>query len=276
MVELGKLNKLRIVKEVSFGLYLDGGEAGEILLPTRYVPLKFEIDDILEVFIYKDSEDRIIATTRIPNAMVGEFALMEAKAVDRIGAFMEWGLMKDLLVPFSEQQVRMEPGKKYIVRVFIDENTQRIVASARLEKFLDTSPSDFTEGQEVDILIANQTDLGYRVIINNSYSGVVYQNEIYRPIERGQRLKAFIKKVRDDHKIDVCLNKPGYEKIDQLTERILDKLKKNDGYLPLNDKSDSEEIYKVFNESKKTFKKAIGALFKKRKIIIEEKGIRVI
>jgi len=276
MIELGKLNKLRIVKELGFGLYLDGGDAGEILLPTRYVPLKFEIDEILEVFIYKDSEDRIIATTETPYAMVGEFALMHVKAVDHVGAFMNWGLMKDLLVPFSEQQVRMEQGKKYIVRVLVDEKTQRIIASARIEKFLDLAAPDFTEGQEVDIIIANQTDIGYKVIINNSYTGVIYQNEVYGSIDRGQKLKAYIKKIREDQKIDVCLNKPGFEKIDQLTSRILEMLRINNGFLPLNDKSDAEEIYSMFSESKKTFKKAVGALFKNRKILMEEKGIRLV
>ncbi len=275
MIELGKLNKLKIVKEVDFGLYLDGGDAGEILLPTRYVPQRFEIDEMLDVFIYKDSEDRIIASTVFPVVMVGEFALLQTKAVDRFGAFMEWGLMKDLMVPFSEQQVRMEQGKKYVVRVLVDETTQRIIGSARIEKFLDKEQHSYTEGQEVDILIANQTDLGYKVIINNSHTGIIYQNEVFQPIDRGQKIRAFIKKVREDRKIDVCLNKPGYEKIDQLTDRIIAKLKQNEGFIPLNDKSGSEEIYKMFNESKKTFKKAVGALYKMKKIVIEENGIRL-
>jgi predicted RNA-binding protein (virulence factor B family) len=276
MIELGKLNKLRIVKELGFGLYLDGGDAGEILLPTRYVPLKFEIDEILEVFIYKDSEDRIIATTETPFAKVGEFALMQVKAVDRIGAFLNWGLMKDLLVPFSEQQVRMEQGKKYIVRVLVDDKTQRIIASARIEKFLDLNAPVFIEGQEVDILISNQTEIGYKVIINNSYTGVIYQNEVYGSIERGQKLKAYIKKIREDQKIDVCLNKPGFEKVEQLSEKILEMLRINNGYLSLNDKSDAEEVYNMFGESKKTFKKSLGGLFKNRKILIEDKGIRLV
>ncbi len=276
MIEIGKLNKLRIVKEVGFGLYLDGESMGEILLPTRYVPETFEIDEILEVFIYKDSEDRIIATTEFPYVMAGEFALLKTVSVDRFGAFMDWGLMKDLLVPFSEQQVRMEQGKKYIIRVFLDEVTQRIVATARIEKFLDKSPVLYSEGEEVNILIANQTELGYKVIINNCHSGIIYENEIFQEIERGQKLKAFIKKIREDNKIDVCLNKPGYEKIDQLTDRIIMKLMQSKGFLPLNDKSSSDEINFVFNESKKTFKKAIGALYKKKRIIIEEKGIRLV
>jgi len=276
MVEIGRLNNLRIVKEVDFGLYLDGGSMGEILLPKRYVPHDFKIDEFLEVFIYKDSEDRIIATTEKPYAMAGEFALLQTIAVDKYGAFMNWGLMKDLLVPFSEQQVRMEQGKKYIIRVFLDEKTQRIAASARIEKFLDKTSPVYHEGQEVNILVANQTELGYKVIINNSHIGIIYENEVYQPIERGQRLIAYIKKVREDKKIDICLNKPGYEKIDLLTDRIIKILRENDGFLSLNDKSDSDEIKKMFNESKKTFKKAIGSLYKKKKILIEKHGIRLL
>jgi predicted RNA-binding protein (virulence factor B family) len=276
MIEIGKLNNLRIVKEVDFGLYLDGEEMGEILLPLRYVPQVYSIDEIIEVFIYKDSEDRIIATTEIPYAMVGEFALLKTTAVDRFGAFMEWGLMKDLLVPFSEQQVRMEQGKKYIVRVYLDETTKRIAASARIEKFLDKTPPPYSVNEEVDILVANQTDLGYKVIINNSHTGVIYRNEIFREIFRGQKLRAFIKKVREDNKIDIYLSKSGYEKIDTLTDRIIRILKENNGYIPLNDKSESDRIYELLSESKKTFKKAIGALYKQKKIIIEETGIRLV
>jgi len=275
MIEIGKINQLRIVKEVDFGLYLDGEESGEILLPKRYAPIVFEIGESLSVFIYKDSEDRIIATTEVPFAMVEEFALLKVISVDRIGAFMDWGLMKDLLVPFSEQQVRMEAGKNYIIRVLLDEETDRLIGSARIEKFLDKTPPTYTTGEEVNVLIANQTDLGYKVIINNSHTGIIYKNEIYTTIHRGQRLKAYISKVREDNKIDVCINKPGFEKIDLLTDRILNMLKENNGFLPISDKSESEEIYKIFGESKKTFKKAVGALYKKKKISIEEKGIRL-
>jgi predicted RNA-binding protein (virulence factor B family) len=275
MIEIGKINSLRIVKELDFGIYLDGNEMGEILLPIRYVPEKFNIDDYIDVFIYKDSEDRIIATTEIPFAKIGEFALLEAAAVDRVGAFMHWGLMKDLLVPFSEQQVRMEQGKKYIIRVLLDEETQRLIGSGRIEKFLDKVPATYIEGEEVDILIANQTDLGYKVIINNLHTGMIYANEIYQSIYRGQHLKAYISKIRDDKKIDLCLNKPGFEKIDLLTDRIVKMLSDNNGFLPFNDKSDSDEIYKTFGESKKTFKKALGALYKKKKILIQENGIRL-
>jgi predicted RNA-binding protein (virulence factor B family) len=276
MVELGRKNNLRIVKEVSFGLYLDGGQAGEILLPSRYIPEKFETGEFLDVFIYKDSEDRIIATTETPKVMVGEFALLTVKSVEQNGAFLDWGLMKDLLVPFNEQQVRMEQGKKYIIRTYIDESSERIAGSSRIEKYLDLEPHNYNEGQEVDILIVNQTDIGYKVIINNSHSGIIYQNEIFTQIERGKKYKAYIKKIREDQKIDVCLNKPGFEKIDHLSDKILDILRKGNGFLPLTDNSDSDEIYLLLGESKKTFKKAIGALFKRRKISIEDEGIRLI
>ena len=275
MAEIGRKNNLRIVKELDFGLYLDGDEFGEILLPRRYVPQHFNLDDFLEVFVYKDSEDRIIATTETPYAMVGEFALLQVKSTDRNGAFMEWGLMKDLLVPFSEQQVRMEPGSGYIVRVLIDEKTLRIIGSSRIEKFLDKTPPEFEDGQEVDILIANQNDLGFRVIINNAFQGIIYSNEIFERISRGQKLKAYISKIREDGKIDVSLNKPGFEKIDALSEQILGMLRTAGGFLPFNDKSESDLIYSNFQASKKTFKKAIGALYKKRKITIEENGIRI-
>ena len=275
MIHLGRLNKLRIVKEVNFGLYLDGGEASEILLPSRYQPQKFEIDEMLEVFVYKDSEDRIIATTEVPYATVDEFAFLEVVAVDKFGAFLKWGLMKDLFVPFGEQKVKMEAGKRYIVRVYLDELTQRIAASSKIEKFLNKIPPYYPEGQEVQILVNNRTIMGYNVIINNSHSGVLYQNELFRTVEKGQALTAYIKKIRPDQKIDVWLNKPGYEKVDDLSERIIEMLHKHDGFLPFNDKSDSREIYNYFNESKKTFKKAIGNLFKKRIIIIEENGIKV-
>jgi len=275
MVEIGKINELRIVKEVDFGLYLDGGEAGEILLPKRYVPEAFRIDEIIQVFIYKDSEDRIIATTEKPFAYLGQFALLKTVSVDRIGAFMDWGLMKDLLVPFSEQQVRMEAGKHYIIRVLLDDETQRLIGSGRIEKFLDKEPHTYVVDQEVDILIANQTDLGYKVIINDSHTGIIYKNEIFTNVSRGQKLKAYISKIREDNKIDLCLNKPGFEKIDYLTDKIISILKVNNGFLPVTDKSESDEIYRIFGESKKTFKKAIGALYKKRKIAIEPNGIRL-
>jgi len=277
MLQIGKLNTLKIVKEVDFGLYLDGGEEyGEILLPKRYVPEKFEIEDNLEVFIYRDSEDRIIATTETPIAMVGDFALMEVASVNDFGAFLEWGLQKELLVPFREQKNDMEKGKSYVVYVYLDDETKRIAASSKLNKFLDNIPVEYEPNQEVNLFIASKTDLGYNAIINGVHWGILYENEVFKPLERGQKIKAFIKKVREDEKIDLYLHKAGYDKVDALTNKILETLKEEGGFLEINDKTPSTIIYEVFGESKKTFKKALGTLYKKRLIDIEKRGIKLL
>lgn len=276
MMEIGKFNTLRIVKTVDFGIYLDGGGFGEILLPKRYVPENYEIDDMIEVFIYNDSEDRLTAITDKPYAMVGEFALLKAVSVNTVGAFLDWGLPKDLLVPFGEQNLKMEEGKSYIVAIYLDAESNRIVASSKLDKFLDNIPIDVEEGQEVDLFICQSTELGYKAIINNTHWGMLYKNEVFQPLNKGQNIMGFVKKIRDDEKIDLCLDKPGYEKIDELSQMILTLLKENDGFIPLNDKSSSEAIYGQFHQSKKTFKKAIGSLYKKRFISIEKDGIRLI
>jgi predicted RNA-binding protein (virulence factor B family) len=275
MAEIGKLNSLRVVKEVDFGLYLDGGEHGEILLPKRYVPESAKPEDILEVFIYLDSEDRIIATTETPYIMVGEFACLKAVAVTPMGAFLDWGLMKDLFVPFREQKLKMEEGRWYIVTVYLDPETKRLVASAKIEKFLDNLPPDYEAGQEVDLLIAGETDLGFNAIINNKHLGVIYRNEIFQPLRKGDRIKGYIKKIREDEKIDLLLQKPGYAKVDDISLKIVDVLKKHNGFLPVTDKSDPDAIYELFGVSKKTYKKAIGTLFKFQIIDIEDKGIRL-
>lgn len=277
MVEIGKLNTLKVIKEVDFGLYLDGGETfGEILIPTRYVPKDTEIDHYLDVFIYLDSEDRLIATTEEPLAQVGDFAYLKCVSVSNFGAFLDWGLPKDLLVPFSEQTHDMVEGLSYFVRVYLDEETERIVASAKTNQFLDNVPHDFEEGQEVDLIIGTKTDLGVRVVINGSHSGLIYHNEIFTPIKPGMAIKGYIKKLREDDKIDISLQPAGYEKIDGIAGEILDKLKSNGGYIELNDKSSPESIKHVFGISKKVFKKAVGALYKERLIKIESEGIRLI
>jgi len=275
MAEIGKLNTLRVVKEVDFGMYLDGGEHGEILLPKRYVPENTKPEDILEVFIYLDSEDRIIATTETPYIKLGEFACLKAVAVSSMGAFLDWGLMKDLFVPFREQKLKMEEGRWYIVTVYLDPETKRLVASAKIEKFLDNLPPDYEPGQEVDLLIAGETDLGFNAIINNRHLGVIYKNEIFQPLRKGERVKGFIKKIREDEKIDLLLQKAGYAKVDDISMRIVEVLKKHNGFLPVTDKSDPDTIYELFGVSKKTYKKAIGSLFKFRLIDIEDKGIRL-
>jgi len=276
MIEIGKYNTLQVVKVVDFGVYLDGEEWGEILLPSEYVPDRCFPDDYVKVFIYFDSEDRIIATTEVPNITAGEFAWMKVVSVSRIGAFLDWGLRKDLLVPFREQQEPMVEGRSYIVYAYIDKATDRIVASSRIDRFLDQVFPDYEPGQEVDILVARKTDLGYNVIINNLHWGLVYENEIFRPIRIGQRLKAYIREVREDDKIDVMLQPPGYDKIEDLSATVLEKLKDYGGVLDISDKSEPEKIYRVFGCSKKNYKKAIGALYKKGLIEIGEQEIRLI
>ena len=276
MVEIGKYNTLKIVKDLDFGVYLDGGDDLEILLPARYVPRNVKPGDEVEVFIYHDNEGRIIATTAKPLAVVGEFQWMECKSVNDMGAFLEWGLMKDLLVPFREQKMPMREGKWYLVYVHLDHVTKRIVASARVDKFLDNVPPVYEFNQEVDLLVADETEIGYKVIINNLHWGLIYHNEIYRRLERGEHLKGYIKEVREDEKIDVSLTRLGYEKVEGIAGIILDALKVQNGFLPVHDKSPAEEIYSLFGCSKKSFKQAIGALYKKKLISIEPTGIRLI
>jgi len=276
MTEIGKLNTLKVVKKLDFGVYLDGAELGEILMPVRYVPENCRIDDLVEVFVYLDSEDRLIATTQIPNAMVGQFACMEVVMVNEVGAFLDWGLQKDLLVPFREQKVKMEESKSYVVYVYFDTESNRIAASAKLDQFFDLEPVEYEEGQEVNLLIFNQTDLGYKAIVNNINEGTLYANEVFQPLHKGQNLKGFIKKVRDDGKLDLCLQRPGFEKVDELAERILVYLNKNEGFLNITDKTPPEVISQMFNASKKTFKKAVGALYRKKIIRLETDGITLI
>ncbi len=275
MAELGKVNKLQVVREVDFGFYLDGGNEGEILFPKKYIPENCKIDDFVDVFVYLDSEDRPVATTEEPYAMVGDFALLKAVAVNPVGGFLDWGVLKDLLVPYSEQKIRFEEGKYYLVKIYIDEESNRIVASSKIERFLNASASDFEEGQEVDIIIVNKTDLGYKAIINKSYLGLVYKNEVFQNLERGKQYKGYIKNIRPDGKIDLSMQKSGYEQIDDFSKKIIHTLKDNDGFVSLTDKSSPEDIYEKFGVSKKVFKKSIGALYKKRLISIEDDGIRI-
>ena len=266
MVEVGRKNKLAVVKEVDFGLYLDGGEKGEILLPTNAVPAEWEIGKELEVFIYRDSEDRIIATTDTPFAMVGEFAMLECVAVTNIGAFLDWGLFKDLFVPYREQKVKMIVGRWYLVHVYLDYETERVVASAKIDKFLDNIPPEYNPGDEVNVIVAEHTDLGYKVIVDHAFWGIVYENEVFTPLNKGEKLIAYVKKVRDDEKIDLSLHRYGYRKVEDNLQRILEKLDSQGGEIFLSDKSSPDDIYEVFGISKKTFKQAIGGLYKQKLI----------
>jgi len=275
MIEIGKINSLRVVKFVDFGAYLDGQEKGEILIPKRYIPLTMKVDDIIDVFIYTDSDDRIIATTETPYAKVDEFAYLRVTSVNKVGAFLDWGLLKDLLVPFSEQKQTLEEGNSYIVRVFLDKLTERVAATTKIDKYLNAELPTYQPDNAVEILIHSQTDIGYKAIVDNKFWGILYENEVFRTLKRGQRLTAYIKKVRPDGKIDLNLDKPGFEKIDNLTDRIIEKLKANNGFIGVTDKSSPETIYGMFAASKKTYKKAIGSLFKQRLIEILEDGIRL-
>jgi len=275
MTEIGKINHLYVVKEVDFGIYLDGGDLGEILMPKRYVPEGTQPEDTIEAFIYLDSEDRLVATTEKPLAMVDEFALLEVVSVTQVGAFLNWGLPKDLFVPFREQRQPMEEGKMYLVFVYLDTNTKRIAASSKIEQYLDNIPIDYDENEEVDLIIVNETDLGFNAIIDNSHLGILYKNEVFQTLNPGDKVQGYIKKIRTDGKIDLRLDKIGYEKITSFVDRIIVELQKNNGFLPLTDKSSPEEIYKTFKISKKNFKAAIGALYKKRFITLEENGIRL-
>lgn len=272
-IELGKFNTLQIVKEVDFGLYLDGEEDGEILLPARYVPDTFEIGDFLNVFIYLDNEERLVATTLTPLVQVGEFAFLEVSWVNQFGAFLNWGLMKDLFVPFREQKMKMMVGKSYIVHAHVDEESYRIVASAKVERYLSRELPSYGREEEVNILIWQKTDLGFKAIVDNKYSGLLYESEIFQPLHTGMQVKAYIKQVRPDGKIDLILQKPGGEKIDDFSNELFQFIKDNGGSIDFTDKTPAEEIYKYFGTSKKTFKKAIGDLYKKRLIVLNPDSI---
>lgn len=274
MINVGQFNKLMVIKEVPFGVYLDGKERGEILLPNKYVPKGTVISDMLDVFVYFDSEDIIIATTARPRATLGRCAYLKVVDVNRVGAFLDWGLDKDLLVPHPEQQRPMEQDKSYLVYVKLD-NKGRLIASSKLDYFLDKTPASFKAGDEVNLLIAESTTLGNKVIINDSHWGLIHATDIFQMLSYGKRVKGYIKTVREDGKIDVVLRKAGQENIGDLAQTILAELQKKDGFLPLHDKSSPLEIKRAFGESKKSFKNAIGALYKRGEINIEPNGIRL-
>lgn len=276
MVEIGKLNKLKVSREVDFGFYLDGGKTGEILLPRNCAPKNCKPGNVLKVFIYLDSEDRLIASMQKPKAMVGEFALLKAVSVNSVGAFLDWGMPKDLMAPFGEQKQKMKEGRSYIVMIYLDEKTNRIAATSKLGRFLNKRPANYEDGQEADLLICEETNIGRRVIVNESHWGMLYKNEIFQKIEYGQRLKGYVKKIRSDKKIDVSLQRQGYEKTEELSERILEELKKDGGFLKLTSQSPPEDIYRAFEASKKSFKMALGALYKKRLVSIEKDGIKLL
>jgi hypothetical protein len=276
MTDIGKINRLEVVNQVDFGMYLDGGELGTILLPRRYVPQGTQLGDKLDVFIYLDSEDRLIATTETPLIKVGECANLQVISSTPIGAFLDWGLPKDLLVPFREQSSPMEVGKSYPVFAYLDPHTHRIVASSKLNKHLSSKALYLAPDQAVDLLIYQRTDLGYMATIDNRCVGLLFHQDILQPVEIGQRLKGYIKEIRRDKKITLCLQLQGQEARDELSERILDDLKAQGGISPLTDKSSPEAIYQKFNASKASYKRALGALYKQRLINIEKDKITLL
>ena len=276
MVEIGRVNTLEVVRETDNGLYLDGIELGEILMPKKFITDEVRKLGWADVFVYTDSEDRLVATTEKPLAMVGDFAFLKVVSVSRFGAFLDWGLPKDLLVPFREQKADMVEGRNYLVFLFLDSLTKRIAASAKLDKFLDNTPPEYELGNEVQLMIAEETDLGYKAIINNEHWGMLYKNQIYQPLSLGQKITGYINKVRDDDKIDLLLEKPGYEKVDAISQKILNELKQNRGFMAVSDNTSPEMINALFGISKKNFKKAIGSLYKKRMITFDSDGIRLV
>jgi predicted RNA-binding protein (virulence factor B family) len=275
MVKVGEYNILKVLRTVDFGVYLDDGNEG-ILLPKRFVPPGTNEGDELKVFVYHDGEDRIIATTQEPLGVLGDIVKLRTISVTPQGAFLDWGLMKDIFVPKSKQQTTMIPHGEYLVKIYLDEQTGRIAATEKLEPFLSNEHLTVKELDVVDLIVYRRTDIGYVVIINNKHTGVLHFNEIYRNITAGDKFKGFIKKIYPtDNKIDVAAGKPGYNRVEDEAEKIIRLLKENDGYLPYYDKSDPEEIYSFFGMSKKTFKMTIGNLYKQRIISFEKTGIKL-
>lgn len=276
MVNIGKWNRLTIEREIVHGLILDGEDEGDILMPTKFVPPKWEIGEEVYVFVYPDSEDRLVATTEYPLAQAGQFAFLECAQVNKTGAFLKMGLPKDLLVPYREQQNRMYEGESYVVRVYLDKVSGRLVGTTNLFKWLDRGAIKFDENQEVELIIIEETEIGYKAIINQVDVGLLYSSEVFQDLNIGDIVKGYIVETRPDGKIDLSLHKPAEEKVDDLTDRILKELENNDGTLNLHDKSDPEDIYDTFQSSKKTFKRAISSLYKQKRIRLHTDHIELV
>ncbi len=274
MVNVGQYNTLKVVKEVDFGMYLDGG-TDEILLPKRYVPKDLKVDDDIEVFIYHDNEGRLVATTAKPFATVGQIAMMEVADANDSGAFVKWGIMKDVFVPISQQERRMRPGDKRLIYLFIDQKTGRVTGTEKIDKYLSNYELTIKEDDPVSLLVYQKTEIGYKVIINSKHLGVLHYNEVFKELEVGDSANGFIKTIRPGNKVDVSLGTKGYARIPDEEQHILTLLQNNDGYLPYNDKSAPEDIYEFFGMSKKTFKMALGGLYKKRQIIFTQTGTKL-
>lgn len=276
MLRIGEINTLEVLRKTSVGLFLGDEDGFDVLLPNKYVPQNVDIGDSLEVFIYKDQMERPVATTLTPKIMLDSFAFLRVNYVNEHGTFMDWGLEKDLMVPFGEQMDKMRIGESYIIYMYIDKVTARLVGSARWAKFLETSHIFLQPDQEIEILVAEETQLGFTVIVNQRYRGLVYHNELFKPLEIGETHTAFVKQVREDGRIDVRMQPVGYQTIEPNGAKILQILQESNGFMPLHDDSAPEVIYGMLEMSKKSFKKAIGTLYKQDKIVIEAgKGIRL-
>lgn len=275
MIQIGTRALLTIVREKPMGVFLDGENLGEILLPRREMPKEWGIGAQVDVFLYLDSEDRLVATMQKPLAMPGEFAKLRCVALTEVGAFMDWGLPKDLLVPFREQKMRMEVGKFYLVRILVDETSRRLVATTRIGRHIDLTPAEYATGDIVDLIVYGKTPMGYKAIINGEHTGMIYNNEVFQELSQGERLKGYVALVREDGKVDLTLHAPREERIDGLEKQIMGELVARGGFWAISDKSPAEEIHEELGVSKRTFKQTLGALMRKRLVTQTEGGIRL-
>ncbi|MGI6232128.1 MAG: S1 RNA-binding domain-containing protein [Prevotella sp.] len=287
-IRLGRYNDLKVTRmatrenphsfkgEETFGVFLDGGNEGDILMPAKYVPEGTKIGDLVHCFVYLDQEERLIATTEHPIAQVGDFAWLECAWVNQFGAFLDWGVMKNVFCPFSEQKRKMERGQHYLVYIYIDEESYRIVATAKIDRWISNRHPEYRPNEEVDLLVWQKTPLGFKVIVDNTYAGLIYDDQIFQSVHSGDRLQGYVQQVRPDGKIDVCLQPAGRRGTTDFADTLLDWLKQHDGFCPLGDKSDPEDIKRLFKVSKKVFKRAVGDLYKRRLVTIEDKGVKLV
>lgn len=276
MIQLGAINSLLAYRQTDNGVYLIDENSNEVLLPNKYVPVDMRMGDSIDVFVFKDSDNRITAVTTVPKILLNQFVALEAKTINKVGAFFDWGLDKDLLVPYSQQSEQIYEGEFYVVYMYHDEVSDRLVGTTKISNILSRDTPELSVGDEVDIIPFEEIEIGISVIVNNMYQGILYKNEIFEEIKVGDTIKGFVKKIREDNKIDIDLNRFGYRKVDDNIEKIIDALNDNSGQLNLNDKSSPEYIYSMLGMSKKVFKKSIGALYKDKKITISDDGINLI
>lgn len=276
MIKIGQINSLEVTKTADFGVFLDGDDYGSVMLPNKYVPEGTNVGDHIDVFLYFDSESQLAATIDKPIAQVGEWGLMQVEGVSSTGAFVNWGIKeKDLLIPFSEQRARFTAGQNILVYVYTDKASGRIVGTTKFNKWLDKTPANYQVNEEVNLIIAERSQLGYKAIVNGEHWGMIFPSDVFGKLFIGKKLKGYIKQIREDGKIDLALQKVGVAKMDELSSKIVELLEKKGGFLPLNDKSSPEAIFDAFRTSKGTFKKTIGGLYKAGKIVIEKDGIRL-